>query len=110
MLTFLDSAHKFTVAGSAAQPLLEFGNRLFFTTLAPGMPILPMEQVLLAGGTLFGSGLVFPAISFRAECVVLLPKQTSAHFPEQQLRGGFDFGFVQGLKSSDLNLEYWGQI
>jgi hypothetical protein len=110
VLTFLDTGHKFTLAAAAARPLIEFGNRLFFTTLAPGMPIQAMEQVLAVGGALFGSGLVFPALSFHAECVVLLAKQTSAQFPEQQLIGGFDFGFVQGLKSHDIDLEYWGQI
>ncbi len=110
MLKLLESAHKFTVAAGNTRPQLEFGNRLFFTTLVGGMPIQQMEQLLATGGSLFSSGLVFPALSFHAECVVLMPKATSAQFPEQQLRGGFDFGFVQGLKTLDVHLEYWGQI
>lgn len=110
MLTFLDSGHKFTVAAGNARQLLEFGNRLMFTTLAAGMPVQSMEQVLANGGSLFASGLIFPAISFHAECIVLMPKETSAQFPELQLRNDFDFGFVQGLKTFDVHLEYWGQI
>lgn len=110
MLKFDDTRHKFTVASGNVRQQLEFGNRLFFTTLTGGMPIQALEQVLLTGGSLFGSSLVFPALSFHAESVVLMPKATSAQFPEQQLMGGFEFGFVQGLKSMDLHLEYWGQI
>jgi hypothetical protein len=110
MLRFDDDRHKFTVAAGNSRPQLEFGNRLFFTTLAAGLPIQNLEQVLQAGGTLFGSGLVFPALSFHAEGVVLMPKATSAQFPEQQLMGEFEFGFVQGLKSLDVHLDYWGQV
>src|SRR5215208_864218 len=109
MLTFDDARHNFTVASNARQQL-EFGNRFFFTTLTGGMPIQTLEQALLNGASLFGSSLIFPALSFHAESVVLMPKATSAQFPEQQLLGGFEFGFVQGLKSMDVHLEYWGQV
>lgn len=110
MLKFDDNRHKFTVAAVNSRPQLEFGNRLFFTTLAAGLPIPQLEQLILGGGSLFGSVLVFPALSFHAECVVLMPKATSAQFPEQQLMGKFEFGFVQALKSMDVHLDYWGQI
>jgi len=51
-----------------------------------------------------------PRCPFHSESVVLMPKATSAQFPEQQLMGEFEFGFVQGLKSLDVHLDYWGQI
>ena len=106
-MNFLDSAHKFTVTAGNVQQI-EFGNRLFFTTLATGLPVQLMEDTLAAGGALFGNNLVFPAISFHAECVVLMPKGTPA--PDIQLRNDFDFGFVQGLRTGDIYMEYWGQV
>jgi len=109
-MNFLDSGHKFSVAAGNSLQQIEFGNRFFFTTLAVGMPVQAMEQAILSGGALFGSGLIFPAIFFRAECVVLLPKDSSGPSPETHLRNNFDFGFVQGLKSSSIHLEYWGQV
>lgn len=109
-MNFLESGHVFTVAAGNSRQQIVFGNRFFFTTLATGMPVQAMEQAIVSGGTLFGSGLIFPAISFHAECIILSPKGTSAVSPEIELRRDFDFGFVQGLKSLDIHLEYWGQI
>jgi hypothetical protein len=106
-MQFLESGHKFTVARANVQNL-EFGNRRFFTTLANGLPIDLMEQTVLASGSLFQRGLVFPALSFHAECVVLLPTGTVP--ADIQLRSQYDFGFVQGLRTADIHLEYWGQV
>jgi hypothetical protein len=110
MVTFLDSGHKFTVAAAAIKQDIDFGNRLFFTVLTSGMPIQQIEQTLASGGSLFGSSLVFPAITFDAQCVVTMPKATSPQFPELKIRADLEFGFVQGLQTHDIHLEYWGQI
>jgi hypothetical protein len=41
---------------------------------------------------------------------VVAPKEGSQRFPEIDLRNKFDFGFVQGLKASDLHLDFWGRF
>jgi hypothetical protein len=106
-MDFLEDAHRFRIGQPHLQQL-DWGRNLFFTSLAPGMPIQAMEQTIAAGGSLYGRGLVPPAINFDAECVVLTPKGSPA--PEIALRNRYDFGFVQGLSSGDVHLEYWGQI
>ncbi len=102
-MNFIESAHRFTVTAANVQQI-EFGNQKFFTTLARGLPISLMEQAMLTGNALFGSSLVFPALSFHAECVVVDGGSAA------QLRNDYDFGFVQGLRSANIHLEYWGKV
>ena len=102
-MNFIESALKFTVTAANVQQL-EFGDQKFFTTLARGLPISLMEQAIRTGSALFGSSLVFPALSFHAECVIVDGGSAA------QLRNDYDFGFVQGLRSANIHLEYWGKV
>jgi hypothetical protein len=104
MLSFVEGAHKFEVIPQSARQGLEFGARRLWTTLTTGLPIDQLEQSTSAGNSLFSNGLVFPALSFHAECLVKSPQLS-----EGQFRAQFDFGFVQGLKASTVVLEYWGR-
>lgn len=108
MVTFRQDGHKFQVIPQSPAQRLEFGNRLFFTSLTGGVPILDLETAILAG-SLFNSGLLPPALLFHAECVALLSKNEEP-FQEAQFRRKFDFGFVQGIKESNVHLEYWGRV
>jgi hypothetical protein len=108
MLDFDDDAHKFQVVPQTPQLALEFGNRLFFTSLTTGLPVANLEASLAAGGGAFSSFLVFPALLFHAEAVALVPKGSNPQAAEARFRSNFEFGFVQGIRLGDVHLEYWG--
>jgi hypothetical protein len=106
MLDFDDNAHKFQVTPQSPQLALEFGATLFFTSLTTGMPINELEA---AGTSKFNSFLVFPALSFHAEAIALVPRVPNAAAAEVQFRRKFEFGFVQGTTLPSVHLEYWGK-
>jgi hypothetical protein len=106
-----DSSHHFFI-DVISPPLrqgLEFGPANFFATLIGGLPIAALEANLAGGVPLFNNINVVPAVSFTAECVVLMLKTESPQFPEQFILGNFEFGFIQGLKASNLHMDFWGR-
>jgi hypothetical protein len=104
MLDFDEDAHKFTVTPQSPQLAIEFGPKLFFTSLTTGLPAEALERSLAAGVAAFNNFLVFPAPLFDAEAVALVPRGAEARF-----RGNFEFGFVQGTTFPSVHLEYWGK-
>ena len=109
MLEFDDDAHKFTVLPQSPQLSIEFGPRLFFTSLTTGLPGAQLEASLAAGQSAFNSFLVFPALLFDAEAVALVARGANAAAAEARFRSNFEFGFVQGTTFPDVHLEYWGR-
>lgn len=110
-LQFLDKFHKFNIDfPQPARQGLEFGNKFFFTTLVAGEPIAVIEQSMLGGAALFNNPVLGSALFFHAECIVFSPKAGAPQFPEIDLQNRFDFGFVQGIRDSDLHLDFWGRF
>ncbi len=109
MLDFDENAHKFTVAAQSPQLSIEFGPKLFFTSLTAGLPADQLEATLAAGSAAFNNFLVFPALLFNAEAVALVPRGADAVAAEVRFRNNFEFGFVQGTAFPSLHLEYWGR-
>ncbi|MEI6708767.1 MAG: hypothetical protein WCK96_16720 [Methylococcales bacterium] len=109
MLTFLDGSHKFTVDNRASNLQLEFTDSTVYCTLVRGANFKRYDAVPADQRDFL---LVVPhALYFQAECIVLIPKETSPRFrTEFQLLEDYEFGFVQAVKLSDIHLEYWGQI
>jgi hypothetical protein len=107
MLNFDDDAHKFQVTPQSPQLALEFGTRMFFTSLTTGLLVAQLEATVAAVGTGFNSFLVFPALLFHAESVALVPPTPNAGAAEARFRSNFEFGFVQGARWGDVHLEYW---
>lgn len=107
-LVFDENAHHFTVTPQSPQLALEFGPRLFFTSLTTGLPADQLDAALAAGQSAFNNLLVFPALLFHAEAVVLVSQGTNAIAAEVKFRSSFEFGFVQGTSFPSIHLEYWG--
>lgn len=109
MLSFDDDAHKFQVVPQSPQLTLEFGSKLFFTSLTTGLPAAQLEASLATDQAAFNSPLVFPALLFFAKAVALVPRGANASAAEAQFRRNFEFGFVQGTRFPSVHLEYWGK-
>ena len=108
MLNFDDDAHEFHVDLPAPATVgLDFGNRLFVTSMVTLPNMVAIETALAARTPLFNSGLVPDAILFFASSVVV--GKDNRPLNEAQLKAGFEFGFVQGIQSFDIHLDYWGQ-
>lgn len=102
-MKFDDDAHKLKLVPQSPQLLLEFGNRLFFTSLTQGLSAQAIEASLATSGSAFNNFLVFPAILFLAESVALVPANEALSFLNR-----FEFGFIQGIRWGDVHLDYWG--
>ncbi|MFM0202607.1 hypothetical protein PQR53_22350 [Paraburkholderia fungorum] len=107
-LVFDENAHHFTVKPQSPQLALEFGARNFYTSLTTGLPVNQIDAGLAAGQSAYNNFLVYPALQFHAEAVLLVPQGTNPSAAEARFCSSFEFGFVQATSFPSIHLEYWG--
>lgn len=102
---FDETAHRLYCVPVSPRFELNFGSTYFFTSLTTGLPFEQLDSILKAGRGIYANYLIFPAIVFVAEAVVLLPQVPAAH---ARFFTDFEFGFVQATEFPGARLEYWG--
>ena len=108
-IEFDEDAHKFFVDFPDWKTTMNFGDKFAFLVNSElnGLQMAALSRVAEGGG-LFGNNITSAAIFFDASATAFVSAKEMPVPTPQALEAAFDFGFVQGIKQSDLHLDYWG--
>lgn len=110
-IEFDENAHSFVVEEPFWRTTIAFGDKHAFIVNSDlnDDQVKTLEQTIRDKGSLFGNIITSGVITFDATCVALIPQKQMPVPSVDNLGRAFDFGLIQGVKQSDLHLEYWGK-
>jgi hypothetical protein len=109
-IDFDENAHKFFVDAPSWKTTVQFGDKhAFIVNSELNDAQLRTLETIADGPSLFGNNITSAVIAFDATAVGFIAHKDMPHPSAANLAAAFEFGFIQGVKESDLHCVYWGK-